>query len=457
MADFDYDLIVIGAGSGGVRAARMAARVGAKVAVVEENGVGGTCVLRGCIPKKLLVYASRFAEEFMDARGFGWDAARPGFDWPALIANKDTEIARLNGVYIGLLRESGVTLIEGRAALRDPNTVEVGRERLRAKTVLIATGSRPAVPDVPGIELAITSNEAFHLPALPERVVIVGGGYIAVEFAGIFHGLGSEVALVIRGDEVLRGFDEDVRATLGAEMRAAGIEFHTGEHVARLRRAGAALAVEIREGQTLDADAVMFATGRTPNTAGLGCEEIGVALSANGAVVVDDYSRSSVPNIFAVGDVTDRHMLTPVAIAEAAAFVETVFNRNPRRIEHRLIPTAVFSQPPVAPVGRTEAQARMAHVQVDVYRSHFRPLKHTLTGRETRTFMKLVVDGASGRVLGCHMVGEDAAEIIQGLAVALSCGATKADFDATIGIHPTAAEEFVTMREKAPQPAAAAE
>ncbi|HEY4635842.1 MAG TPA: glutathione-disulfide reductase [Rhodospirillales bacterium] len=456
MPDFDFDLIVIGAGSGGVRASRMAAKYGAKVAIIEDNGVGGTCVLRGCIPKKLLVYASRYSEEFQDARAFGWDEARVNFDWPRLIANKDKEISRLNGVYIKLLKDSGVTLIEGRARVTGPNSLEVGGKPLRAKTLLVATGSKPVLPDVPGVGLAITSNEAFHLGSLPERIVIVGGGYIAVEFAGIFHGLGSEVALLLRGDRLLRGFDDDLRAALGEAMRINGIEIHAAKHVRSIRRHGGALAVETMEGDEFAADAVMFAIGRAPNTEGLGLAEIGVKLDANGAIVVDEYSRTFLASIYAVGDVTARKMLTPVAIAEGAAFAETVFNENPKPMDHSLVPAAVFSQPPIATVGLTESHARKVHRHVNVYRSQFRPLKHTLSGRNVRSLMKLVVDGASDRVLGCHMIGEDAPEIIQGLAVALTCGATKAQFDATIGIHPTAAEEFVTMREKAPEPVEAA-
>lgn len=456
MAEFDYDLIVIGAGSGGVRAARMAARTGAKVAIFEDNGVGGTCVLRGCIPKKLLVYGSRFAEEFEDARAFGWNSSQPDFDWAKLIANKDKEIARLNGVYLKLLSDAGVTLIESRARVTGTNSIEVNGKRFTAKTLLIATGSKPVLPDIPGIEHAITSNEAFHLKALPKQIVIVGGGYIAVEFAGIFHGLGSEVTLIVRGEEVLRGFDEDVRAELGRALRASGIAVHTRVHVEHIDCGGAGLAVATREAGRFAADVVMYATGRNPNTEGLGLEAVGVKLGMNGTIEVDEYSRSSVQNIYAVGDVTDRLMLTPVATAEAMAFVETVFNGKPKAIDYALVPSAVFSQPPVAAVGLTEYAAREMHKSVDIYRTQFRPLKHTLAKRDVKTFMKLVVDGATGRVLGCHMVGEDAPEIIQGFAVALACGATKAQFDATIGIHPTAAEEFVTMREKAPEPVEAA-
>lgn len=447
----DFELIVIGAGSGGVRASRMAAKYGAKVAIVEENGVGGTCVLRGCIPKKLLVYASKFSEDFEDAHAFGWDEARLTFDWPRLIASKDKEISRLNGVYIKLLRESGVALIEGRARVTGPTSVEVNGNTLRAKTLLIATGSKPMLPGVSGIEHAITSNEAFHLESLPERIVIAGGGYIAVEFAGIFNGMGSEVTLLIRGERLLRGFDEDLRQALGEQMSVKGITIHGSRHIGEIERERGALKIDTAEGDSFAADAVMFATGRAPNTAGLGLEEIGVKLDMTGAVVVDEYSRTSVPGIYAVGDVTARKMLTPVAIAEGSAFAETVFNNNPKRMDYRLVPAAVFSQPPIGTVGLTESEARKKHRKVDIYRSQFRPLKHTLSGREVRSLMKLVVDGETDRVLGCHMVGEDAPEIVQGLAIALACGATKAQFDATIGIHPTAAEEFVTMREKAPE------
>lgn len=450
MAEFDYDLIVIGAGSGGVRAARMAARTGAKVAIFEDNGVGGTCVLRGCIPKKLLVYASKFSEDFHDAGAYGWDEAKLRFDWPRLIANKDGEIARLNSVYLKLLSDANVILIESRARVTGTNSIEVNGKRFTAKTLLIATGSKPMVPAIPGIEHAITSNEAFHLKTLPKSIVIAGSGYIAVEFAGIFRGLGSEVTLLLRGDRLLRGFDEDLRAALGEAMRIAGIDIHSAKNISRIRREGGALAVETLEGNNFVADAAMFAIGRVPNTQGLGLDAANVALDANGAVMVDAYSRSSVPNIYAVGDVTARKMLTPVAIAEAMAFVETAFKNNPTPMDYRLVPAAVFSQPPIGTVGLTESQARKQYGKVDIYRSLFRPLKHTLSGREVRSLMKLVVDGATGRVLGCHMVGEDAPEIIQGFAVALACGATKAQFDATIGIHPTAAEEFVTMREKVP-------
>ena len=453
----DFDLIVIGAGSGGVRASRMAAKYGATVAIVEADEVGGTCVLRGCIPKKLLVYASRFAEDFEDAHAFGWDEVELKFDWRRLIADKDKEIARLNRVYLNLLREAGVALVEGRARLTGAHSVDVNGKTLTAGTILIATGSRPQVPEnCIGRELAITSNEAFHLESLPKRIVIAGAGYIAVEFAGIFNGMGSKVTMLVRGDQLLRGFDDDLRLALREQMAVKGIDVRTAKRIAEIRRSGQALTVETDEGDLIETDAAMFATGRVPNTEGLGLEEAGVALDANGAVAVDEYSRTSVPNIYAVGDVTARKMLTPVAIAEAMAFVETVFRNNPKRMDYRFVPAAVFSQPPIATVGLTEMQARKQYRKVDIYCPQFRPLKHTLSGRNVRSLMKLVVDGETDRVLGCHMVGDDAPEIVQGLAIALTCGATKAQFDATIGIHPTAAEEFVTMREKLPEPVEAA-
>jgi glutathione reductase (NADPH) len=449
MAAFDFDLFVIGAGSGGVRAARIAAGLGARVGIAEERYLGGTCVNVGCVPKKLLVYASHFASEFEDARGFGWSAATPRFDWAALIANKNREIARLNGVYRQLLEGAGVAVIEARALLLDAETIALGDRRVRARHVLIATGGRPVVPEVPGAEHVITSNEAFFLASLPARVVIVGGGYIAVEFAGIFAGLGARVHQLYRGPLFLRGFDDDIRATLAEETRKNGVDLRFETKVSRISRRGDERVVELASGETIACDLVLYATGRAPNTRDLGLEAAGVRLNGNGAVVVDAYSRSSVANIFAVGDCTDRLNLTPVAIREGQAVAETLFGANPTRADHDGVPTAVFSQPPAATVGLTEAKARAEHARVDVYRTSFRPMKHTLTGRDERTMLKLVVDAASDRVLGAHMVGADAPEIIQGIAIALKCGARKADFDATVGIHPTAAEEFVTLRTKA--------
>lgn len=454
MAGYDYDLFVIGAGSGGVRASRMAAAHGARVAICEESRVGGTCVIRGCVPKKLLVYASQFADEFEDSAGFGWTIEGRRFSWPRLIAAKNAEIARLNGVYLRLLEDAGVELVPERGVLEDPHTVRLGERRVSAETILVATGSWPNLPDIPGIGHAVTSNEALELAALPERLAIVGGGYIATEFAGIFNGLGSRVTLLYRGQQILRGFDDDVRDTLADEMRKRGVDLRVRANVAGIDRTDGGYALRLREGGTVEADLVLYATGRRPNTAGLGLEAAGVELDAAGAVVVDAYSRTSQPSIYAVGDVTDRLNLTPVAIKEGAAFADTVFGGRPTRPDHELVPSAVFSQPAVATVGLTETAARERLGAVDVYRSTFRPMKHTLSGRDERTMMKLVVDPASDRVVGCHMVGPDAAEIIQGLAVALKCGATKAQFDATVGIHPTAAEEFVTMRERVAAPEA---
>jgi glutathione reductase (NADPH) len=376
-------------------------------------------------------------------------------DWGALIAAKDKEIGRLNGLYIKMLRDSGCTLLNGRGVLVDPHTVEVAGKRYTAKTILIATGGHPVVPDVPGVEHAITSNEALDLKSLPRRVLIVGGGYIAVEFAGIFSGLGAKTAVMIRGEELLNGFDDDLRVGLAMEMRNRGVMIHTRTMIARIDRAGGGYDVTTQLGQTLSVDAVMFATGRRPNTHRLGLAEAGVKLDETGAVIVDESSRSSVPHIYAVGDVTERMNLTPVAIAEGRALVETLFNDNPMNVDYRYVPTAVFSNPPIGSVGLSERAARKRG-PVDIYRARFRPMKNTLSGREERTLMKLVVDRASDRVLGCHMLGPDAPEIVQGLAIALTCGATKAQFDRTVGLHPSAAEEFVTMREKAPEPQAEA-
>ena len=449
MPTYDFDLFTIGAGSGGVRASRMAASFGAKTVVAEERYLGGTCVNVGCIPKKLLVYASEFGEGFSDAVGFGWNLGTRTHDWRKLIANKDTEIHRLNGVYRRLLTESGANIIEGRATLLDAHTVAINDKRYTSKYILIATGSWPVVPKIPGAELAITSNEAFFLEERPERVILVGGGYIAVEFAGIFHGLGSQVALVHRGPKVLRGFDEDLRDNLGREMTKRGIVLRLDsriKEIAKVGRTTPGLRARLDNDDYIDADVIMYATGRSPNTHGLGLENAGVKLDEQGAVAVDSYSRTSVENIYAIGDCTNRIMLTPVAIAEGRAVAETLFNNHPMSVDYKGVPSAVFSQPNLATVGLTEAEARAQFGDVTIYKSSFRPLKHTLSGRDEITFMKLVVDQKTDRVLGCHMIGNDAGEIIQGLAVALKCNATKSQFDSTIGIHPTAAEEFVTMR-----------
>jgi glutathione reductase (NADPH) len=448
MASYDYDLFTIGAGSGGVRASRMSAAFGAKVAVAEERYLGGTCVNVGCIPKKLLVYASHYRDDFDDAAGYGWTVGERRFDWAKLIANKNAEIQRLNGVYRRLLTDSGVEIIDSRADVIDSHTVEVDGKKITAKYILVAVGSWPTVPKFPGSEHAITSNEAFYLPCLPQRVIVVGGGYIGVEFAGIFHGLGARTTQLYRGDLFLRGFDSDIRSTLAAEMRKRGIDLRFQREIARIDRYGDTLRATLNDGNTIEADQILYATGRLSKTPNLGLENAGVKLKDNGAVIVDVCSKSSVDSIYAIGDCTDRMMLTPVAIAEGMAVANTLFNDRPTKPNYFNVPTAVFSTPPCGTVGLTEQQAREQNYTVDVYRVNFKPLRHTLTGRDERTMMKLVVDRATDRVLGCHMVGADAGEIIQGLAIALNCGATKAQFDATIGIHPTAAEEFVTMRTK---------
>jgi len=447
MAEFDYDLFTIGAGSGGVRASRMSAALGARVAVAEDKRLGGTCVNVGCIPKKLLVYASHYGTDFTDAAAYGWDLGPRRHDWARLIANKDKEIARLNGIYGNILEKNGAEILTGTARVLDAHTVEIGGRRITARYLLIATGSLPFVPPGPGSELAITSNEIFALPARPERALIVGGGYIAVEFAGILHGMGSHVTQIYRGDLFLRGFDDDVRTVLAEEMRKQGIDLRFGASLASIERRGTALAATLGDGTVLEVDQVLSATGRLPNTGGLGLDSAGVKLDAYGAVVVDEYSRSSADSVYAVGDVTNRINLTPVAIHEGAAVAMTLFGGTPTKPDHTDVPSAVFSHPNIGTVGLTEAQARTMCGEVSIFKTRFRPLKHTLTGRDETTFMKLVVERATDRVVGVHMVGPEAGEIVQGLAVAVKCKATKAHFDATIGIHPTAAEEFVTMRE----------
>jgi glutathione reductase (NADPH) len=446
---YDFDFFTIGAGSGGVRASRIAATYGARVAVAEERYLGGTCVNVGCIPKKLLVYAAEFGDGFEDAAGFGWATGKPAFDWRKLIANKNHEIERLNGVYERLLTGAGARIIRGHSEIVDAHTVAINGQRCTAQHILAATGSWPTVPPVTGVELAITSNEAFYLERMPRRPIVVGGGYIAVEFAGIFHGLGADVTIVHRGPVFLRGFDDDLRHALAAEMRKRGFDLRFDAVIQKIAGSPGDLRVTLNNGATLESDLVMFATGRNPNSHGLGLERAGVRLDSAGAVVVNKYSQTSVPNIYAIGDLTNRKNLTPVAIAEGHALADTLFGGKPRTVDYDNIASAVFSQPPIGTVGLTEAEARERYGAVDVFKSSFKPLKHTLSGRDERSFMKLVVDQKTDRVLGCHMVGTDAGEIIQGLAIALKCGATKAHFDATIGIHPTAAEEFVTMREKA--------
>jgi len=446
----DIDLFVIGAGSGGVRAARIAAGYGAKVMIAEESRVGGTCVIRGCVPKKLLVHASRFSHEFEDAAGFGWTVPRPAFDWPTLIANKDKEIDRLERAYTANLEKAGVEIVTCRAVLEGAHTVRLASSgaRISAARILIATGARPTFGHhIPGIEHVISSNEAFHLTTLPRRILIQGGGYIAVEFACIFAGLGSEVTLVYRRDNILRGFDDDVRRHLHAEMERNGIRVLTGRTVAAVDRTPAGLVARLSDASDVAADRVMFAIGRHPNVDGLGLETAGVAIAHNGGIAVDAFSQTSAPHIHAVGDVTNRVNLTPVAIREGHAFADTVFGGRPTPVDHTLVPTAVFSEPEIGTVGLTETAAREKLPAVDVYLTMFRPLKATLSGRETRVLMKLVVDAATDRVVGCHIVGPDAGEMIQIVGIALKMGATKADFDATLAVHPTIAEELVTMRE----------
>jgi len=456
MTHYDYDLFVIGAGSGGVRAARIAASHGAKVAIAEEYRFGGTCVIRGCVPKKLLVYASRFRDEFEDAAGFGWTVGERRFDWATLIANKDAEITRLEGIYKRNLERAGVTIFESRAVLEGPSVVRVvkSNETVTAKTILLATGGWPNVdPGLVGCEHAITSNEAFHLESLPKRVIVAGGGYIAVEFAGIFAGLGAETTLVYRGPKVLRGFDEDVRDALMEELPRRGIRIVTEKVFTRIDRTADGLSVELTGGGRLVADQVMFAIGRSPNTAGLGLDKAGVEMTEAGAIKVDQSSRTSVASIYAVGDVTDRVPLTPVAIREGHALADRLFGGKPWFTDYEMIPSAVFSTPEVGTVGMTEAEARAAHPEIDIYKARFRPMKGTLSGREERMLMKLVVDAKGDRVLGCHIVGPDAGEIVQMAAIAMRMGATKADFDRTMALHPSAAEELVTMREKWTPPA----
>ena len=457
MSSHEYDLITIGAGSGGVAASRYAAAKGARVAICEADRVGGTCVIRGCVPKKIFMYAAQFSDAFTDAAGYGWQLTEPCFDLARLTAAKDAEIARIEAVYRKMLAESGVRFIAGRAAVQDAHSILINGERLSAERLLIATGGAPSRPDIPGIELAATSNEMLDLTATPARLLVLGSGYIAVEFAGIFRGFGSAVTLAYRADAPLRGFDPDVRRRLGAAMRERGIVQQTGFQVARIERVGEEFACHGVDGRVLHADLVLNALGRAPNTANLGLEQAGVVLQPTGAVRVDQWSRSNVPSIFAVGDVTDRVNLTPVAIAEGRAVAETLFNDNPIRMDHANVASAVFSQPPIGAVGLTEEQARRQYGEVDIYLARFKPMKNTLSGREERTLMKLVVDARSDRVLGCHMLGPDAPEILQGLAIAVKCGVSKRMFDETIGIHPSAAEEFVTMREKLVRPRMAAE
>ena len=452
MSDYDYDLITIGAGSGGVRASRLAGGYGAKVAVCEEDRVGGTCVLRGCIPKKLLIYGAHYADYMEDAVNYGWTIEGASHDWTKLIANKNTELDRLNGIYLRILRDNNVDLKEGRGVLVDDHTVEIAGECLTAENILIAVGGRPTLPDIPGIEQVITSNEALELPKLPKRVVIVGGGYIAIEFAGIFSSFGVEVTEIIRADNILRGFDIDMRTSLFEEMEKRGIKILAETVVESIEKQGDTFSLRLGNDEILETDCVMYATGRRANTEGLGLEAAGVELYDNGSIIVDELNRTSQSHIYAVGDVTDRIQLTPVAIQEGHALADMLFNQDTRTTDYTNVPSAVFSTPPIATVGLTEEQARAEFGEVDIYDSNFKPLVHTLTGRDERSVMKLIVEPKSDKVIGCHMMGIDAPEIIQGVAIAMKCGATKAQFDATTGIHPSSAEEFVAMRSKRPDP-----
>ncbi|QMV61046.1 glutathione-disulfide reductase [Pseudomonas berkeleyensis] len=445
---YDFDLFVIGAGSGGVRAARFAAGFGARVAVAESRYLGGTCVNVGCVPKKLLVYGAHFAEDFEQASGFGWSLGEANFDWATLIANKNREIERLNGIYRNLLTNSGVSLFEGHARIVDAHTVEVNGQRHRAERILIATGGWPQIPDIPGREHAISSNEAFFLKALPKRVLVVGGGYIAVEFASIFHGLGAQTSLLYRGDLFLRGFDGAVREHLRDELNKKGLDLQFNADIASIaRNADGSLAATLKDGRVLEADCVFYATGRRPMLDNLGLENVEVKLDERGYIEVDDLFQTSTPSILALGDVIGRVQLTPVALAEGMAVARRLFKPEEYRpLDYRMIPTAVFSLPNIGTVGLSEEQAIEDGHKVKVFESRFRPMKLTLTENPERTLMKLVVDADSDRVLGCHMVGPEAGEIVQGLAIALKAGATKQIFDETIGVHPSAAEEFVTLR-----------
>jgi glutathione reductase (NADPH) len=451
----DYDLFVIGAGSGGVRAARIASLAGARVAIAEEYRIGGTCVIRGCVPKKLLVYGSEFAQHLADARGYGWTVGETSFSWPALRDAVQKEVGRLSVIYSSNLAKAGVTAFEERAELVDAHTVKLMKSgsQLTAERVLIATGGRPYLPEgLPGLELGITSNEAFHLPELPKRVLIVGGGYIALEFANIFSGLGSEVRVVHRGDRVLRGFDDDLRSHMHIESERAGIRLTMNATLTKIEAAGAARRVTLSNGDKVETDVVLFAIGRDPNTAGLGLERAGVKTDPDGAVIVDEFSRSCVESVYAIGDVTNRMNLTPIAIRDGHAFADSIYNKRPTPIDHTSVPSAVFSRPPIGCVGLTESDARRSLEAVDIYRTSFRPMRTAFIGLEQRTLMKLVVDGKTDQLLGVHVAGVDAPEMIQLAAVAVKAGLTKKQWDSTVALHPTAAEELVLMREKVGPP-----
>ncbi|MEO8062606.1 MAG: glutathione-disulfide reductase [Pseudomonadota bacterium] len=451
---YDYDLFVIGAGSGGVRAARIASQAGARVAVAEEYRIGGTCVIRGCVPKKFLVYGSEFAQAFADAAGYGWTVKEATFDWKALRDNVQNEVTRLSGLYTSNLAKANVTAFEERAEIVDAHRVKLKKSgsELSAERILVATGGRPLVPDdLPGYELGITSNEAFLLEKFPRRVLIVGGGYVALEFANIFHGLGAETHVVHRGDRILRGFDDDLRAHMHIEAERAGLRLSMKTTVTKIEKSEA-LRVTLSNGETVDADVVMHAIGRLPHTAGLGLENAGVKLDDAGAVIVDQFSQTNVPSIYAIGDVTNRMNLTPVAIRDGHAFADTVYNKRPTPVDHSTVPSAVFGRPPIGTVGLAESDARRSHGEVDVYRTNFRPMRNMLAGNQERTLMKLVVDRKTDKLLGVHIAGEDAPEMVQLAAVAVKAGLTKTQWDSTVALHPTAAEELVLMRQKLPDP-----
>ncbi len=450
---YDYDLFVIGAGSGGVRAARIASLAGARVAVTEEYRIGGTCVIRGCVPKKFLVYGAEFAQFIADAPGYGWTVKDARFDWATLRDNVQKEVTRLSGIYNSNLLKAGVTPYEERAELVDANTVKLLKSgsQFSAERILIATGGTPYLPtDLPGVELGITSNEAFLLEEFPRRVLIVGGGYVALEFANIFHGLGAETRIVHRGDRLLRGFDDDLRAHLHIESERAGIKLMMKATLTGIERAGGALRVTLSTGEQVDTDQVLFAVGRNPNTRGLGLERAGVQVDKSGAVVVDEFSRSSVASVYAIGDVTNRMNLTPVAIRDGHAFADTIYNNRPTAVDHRSVPSAVFARPPIGTVGLGEGDARLSHGEVDIFRTNFRPMRNMISGNQERTLMKLVVDRKTDQLLGVHIAGEDAPEMVQLAAVAVKAGLTKKQWDSTVALHPTAAEELVLMRQPVP-------
>jgi glutathione reductase (NADPH) len=454
---YDYDLFVIGVGSGGVRAARIASKAGARVAAAEEYRMGGTCVIRGCVPKKLLVYGAEFSQTFADAAGYGWTVDGARFDWPTLRDNVQKEVTRLSGIYNTNLLKAGATAYHERAEVVDAHTVKLVKSgsQLTAERILIATGGSPQLLEgLPGAELGITSNEAFLLEKLPKRILIVGGGYVALEFANIFHGLGSETRIVHRGDRMLRGFDDDLRAHLHIEAERQGIRLSMNTELEKIEKSGEGLRATLSTGENVDADQVMFAIGRHPNTKGLGLERAGVKLDKSGAVIVDEYSQSTVESIYAIGDVTNRVNLTPVAIRDGHAFADTIYNKRPTPVDHSTVPSAVFSRPPIATVGLCEGDARRSHAEIDIYRTNFRPMRNILSGNQERTLMKLVVDRRTDKLLGVHVAGEDAPEMVQLAAVAVKAGITKQQWDSTVALHPTAAEELVLMREKLPDPIA---